>query len=377
MTNKIVWTETVVQLKDLIPADYNPRKMSSKEKKDIQKSIEQFGRVEPIILNTGTRSNCVIGGHQRIKIYADLGITEVEAKIPSRELSLNEEKELNLRLNKNSGSWDMEKLTEMSVDLLLDVGFEDEDLNGIFDDVETLEDGYNIEKAKKEITEPRVRTGEIWQLGDHKLLVGDSTDLESVQKLMDNEKADIVYEDSPYNIGLSYSKGIGGNGDKYGGSYSSKDDSKKDIDFLKFLEKSLEVAKQIAKPNSHFFYWCDSSNLWMLQTLYNKLGIENKRVCIWIKNNQNPTPKISFNKVYEPCVYGITGKPYLNPGIKNANEILNQEVTSGNQLHDEIQEMFDIWMVKRDNAQEYLHPTQKPVTLNEKARQAASRESGE
>jgi DNA modification methylase len=366
MTNKIVWTETVVQLKDLIPADYNPRKMSSKEKKDIQKSIEQFGRVEPIILNTGTRSNCVIGGHQRIKIYADLGITEVEAKIPSRELSLNEEKELNLRLNKNSGSWDMEKLTEMSVDLLLDVGFEDEDLNGIFDDVETLEDGYNIEKAKKEITEPRVRTGEIWQLGDHKLLVGDSTDLESVQKLMDNEKADIVYEDSPYNIGLSYSKGIGGNGDKYGGSYSSKDDSKKDIDFLKFLEKSLEVAKQIAKPNSHFFYWCDSSNLWMLQTLYNKLGIENKRVCIWIKNNQNPTPKISFNKVYEPCVYGITGKPYLNPGIKNANEILNQEVTSGNQLHDEIQEMFDIWMVKRDNAQEYLHPTQKPVTLNEK-----------
>jgi DNA modification methylase len=260
----------------------------------------------------------------------------------------------------------MEKLTEMSVDLLLDVGFEDEDLNGIFDDVETLEDGYNIEKAKKEITEPRVRTGEIWQLGDHKLLVGDSTDLESVQKLMDNEKADIVYEDSPYNIGLSYSKGIGGNGDKYGGSYSSKDDSKKDIDFLKFLEKSLEVAKQIAKPNSHFFYWCDSSNLWMLQTLYNKLGIENKRVCIWIKNNQNPTPKISFNKVYEPCVYGITGKPYLNPGIKNANEILNQEVTSGNQLHDEIQEMFDIWMVKRDNAQEYLHPTQKPVTLNEK-----------
>jgi hypothetical protein len=217
MTNKIVWTETVVQLKDLIPADYNPRKMSSKEKKDIQKSIEQFGRVEPIILNTGTRSNCVIGGHQRIKIYADLGITEVEAKIPSRELSLNEEKELNLRLNKNSGSWDMEKLTEMSVDLLLDVGFEDEDLNGIFDDVETLEDGYNIEKAKKEITEPRVRTGEIWQLGDHKLLVGDSTDLDSVQKLMDNEKADIVYEDSPYNIGLSYSKGIGGNGDKYGG----------------------------------------------------------------------------------------------------------------------------------------------------------------
>jgi DNA modification methylase len=273
---------------------------------------------------------------------------------------------LNLRLNKNVGSWDLDLLKNFDLDTLLDVGFDDEYLNGIFDDVETLDDNYDVEKAKKEITEPRAKTGEIWQLGDHKLLVGDSTDLASVQKLMGTEKADIVYEDSPYNIGLSYSKGIGGNDDKYGGSFTSKDDSKNEEDFLMFLEESLETTKQIANLDCHYFYWCDSSNIWMLQTLYKKLGIENKRVCMWIKNNQNPTPKIAFNKVYEPCVYGITGKPHLNGGIKNANEILNQEVTSGNQLHDEIQEMFDIWMVKRDNASEYLHPTQKPVTLNEK-----------
>jgi DNA modification methylase len=318
------------------------------------------------VLNIGSRENIVIGGEQRINSYLDLGIKEVECMIPSRELTLEEEQKLNLRLNKNVGSWDLDLLKNFDLDTLLDVGFDDEYLNGIFDDVETLDDNYDVEKAKKEITEPRAKTGEIWQLGDHKLLVGDSTDLESVQRLMGTDKADIVYEDSPYNIGLSYSKGIGGNGDKYGGSFTSKDDSKKDEDFFKFLEKSLEVAKQIAKTNCHYFYWCDSSNLWMLQTLYNKMEIENKRVCMWIKNNQNPTPKISFNKVYEPCVYGITGKPYLNSGIKNANEILNQEVTSGNQLHDEIQEMFDIWMVKRDNVSEYLHPTQKPVTLNEK-----------
>jgi hypothetical protein len=60
---------------------------------------------------------------------------------------------------------------------LLDVGFDDEYLNGIFDDVETLDDNYDVEKAKKEITEPRAKTGEIWLLGEHRLLVGDSTDL--------------------------------------------------------------------------------------------------------------------------------------------------------------------------------------------------------
>jgi DNA modification methylase len=364
--NKITWSVVTKKVSDLSKNNYNPRLATDKDKADLKNSISEFGVVVPIVLNIGSRENIVIGGEQRINSYLDLGIKEVECMIPSRELTLEEEQKLNLRLNKNVGSWDLDLLKNFDLDTLLDVGFDDEYLNGIFDDVETLDDNYDVEKAKKEITEPRAKTGEIWQLGDHKLLVGDSTDLESVQRLMGTDKADIVYEDSPYNIGLSYSKGIGGNGDKYGGSFTSKDDSKKDEDFFKFLEKSLEVAKQIAKTNCHYFYWCDSSNLWMLQTLYNKMEIENKRVCMWIKNNQNPTPKISFNKVYEPCVYGITGKPYLNSGIKNANEILNQEVTSGNQLHDEIQEMFDIWMVKRDNVSEYLHPTQKPVTLNEK-----------
>jgi DNA modification methylase len=78
------------------------------------------------------------------------------------------------------------------------------------------------------------------------------------------------------------------------------------------------------------------------------------------------TPQVAFNKAYEPCVYGTVGKPSLNKNIRNLNEILNQEVGSGNQVHDEILEMITIWLDKRDNAQEYEHPTQKPITLAEK-----------
>ncbi|MCB9809350.1 DNA modification methylase [Candidatus Nomurabacteria bacterium] len=361
----LTWSHTTRLVSDLTANGYNPRKISEKEKRDLQDSINEFGRVAPIILNTGSRENIIIGGEQRIHIYADLGHTEIECMIPSRELTLDEEKELNLRLNHNTGSWDEELLKDFDMDMLLGVGFGDEELQNIFDDVELDEDDFDVDRAIKETTEPIVATGEIWQLGQHRLLVGDSTDLELVQKMMDGEQADIVWCDVPYNIGLDYAKGIGGSS-SYQGSFSKKDDSKKDTDYLSFLNASMEVTKAIAKDNNHFFYWSDSSYIWMMQTLYAQHDITNKRVCMWVKNNQNPTNKIAFNKVYEPCTYGVCGKPYLNTNMNNVNEILNQEVTTGNQVHDELIDMIDIWIEKRDDVNSYLHPTQKPVTLNEK-----------
>ena len=362
---KLVWSLTTRKVSDLTKNGYNPRKISESEKRDLENSVKEFGTVVPVVLNIGSRENIIIGGEQRIKIYADLGIENVECMVPSRELAPTEEKELNLRLNKNTGSWDENLLKDFDIDMLLGVGFGDEELQSLFDDVDLTEDDFDIEKALKETIASKVKTGEIWELGKHRLLVGDSTDVLSVQKLMDGNLADIVYCDPPYNIGLDYSKGVG-NKEKYQGSYSAKDDSKKDADYLDFIDKSIEVSKTVAKKDSHFFYWCDSSYLWITQTLYTKHDIDSKRVCMWIKNNQNPTHKIAFNKVYEPCVYGTIGKPYLNSGMNNTNEILNQEVTTGNQVHDEIIDMIDIWIEKRDNAKDYQHPTQKPVTLNEK-----------
>lgn len=362
---KITWSPATRKLGDLIKNGYNPRKLSENERRDLEKSVKEFGTVVPIVLNIGSRANTIIGGEQRVKVYADLGIEEVECMVPSRELTLEEERELNLRLNKNTGSWNEELLKEFDMSVLLDVGFGDEELQNLFDDVDVVDDDFNVEKALKETITPKVKTGEIWELGKHRLLVGDSTDKEAVTRLMNGDVADIVYCDPPYNIGLDYSKGVG-NKEKYQGSYSGKDDSKKDSEYMDFLDKSMEVAKSVSKKDAHLFYWCDSSYIGMVQSLYAKHKVNAKRVCLWLKNNQNPTHKIAFNKVYEPCVYGTLGKPYLNTGLNNINEILNQEVTTGNQVHDEILDMIDIWIEKRDNAQSYQHPTQKPVTLNEK-----------
>jgi DNA modification methylase len=356
---------TQVPIADLKVSNHNPRKWNDNQKQELKDAITKFGVVSPLVVNSFEgRKGIIIGGSFRYEVLKELGYVEVPCvyiNIPDLET----EKNLCLRLNKAGGSWDENLLREVDLDLLLEVGFGDDELQSMFDDVDVIEDDFDLKEAVKETKISKVKSGEIWQLGKHKLLVGDSTDESLVKKLMQDERADIVFCDPPYNIGLDYSKGVGG-ANKYDGTYSGKDDSKKDVDYGYFIEKSITTALSVSKPDTHFFYWCDSKYIWLLQTLYKKLGIESKRVCMWIKNNSNPTPQIAFNKVYEPCVYGIKGKPHLNKEFNNANEILNQEVTSGNQLQEEILEMMDLWIVKRDNTKEYLHPTQKPVSLNEK-----------
>lgn len=135
----IIWKVEKWKVKDLIPADYNPRKLSDKARADLQESVNRFGQAEPIVANT---NGTIIGGHQRITIYADLGIKETQVMIPSRKLSVKEEKELNIRLNKNVGEWDWEKVKKFfQVDELIGAGFEEDELKVWFG----LEEANNAE----------------------------------------------------------------------------------------------------------------------------------------------------------------------------------------------------------------------------------------
>lgn len=350
---KITWKIEKRKVKDLVPADYNPRKMTEQERRDLEDSIKEFGQVIPVVVNVGKRKDVLIGGHQRTTLYADLGYEDVEVMVPSRELTKEEEKKLNLRLNKNTGSWDFEKLKDINLEMLLDVGFGDEELQVFFDDVDMLDGDFNTGRAIKEIKTPIV-------------MCGDSTNPEDVKKLIGKDLADVVYCDPPYNIGLDYNKGVDNRKSIYGGSFDGKKDSKKDAEYAEFVATTLGNALAVAKPNTHVFYWCDEKYIWLLQTLFKENKVRNERVCLWIKNNAFPRPQSAFNKVYEPCVYGTRGKPYLNKGLNGLNEILNKEVSTGNQLHEDIFEIITLWLDKRDPTTEYQHPTQKPVTLAEK-----------
>lgn len=348
----------------LNPAIYNPRKWNDHAKAQLKQSIQKFGFIDPVIVNSAPkRKNIIIGGHFRYSIAKELGFTEVPViyvNIPD----IQKEQELNLRLNRNTGEWDFEVLKEFDIDLLLDVGFDDYDLSHIWDDVlETEDDTFNIEEELKKIKTPNTKSGDMFQLGKHRLICGDATDTAVIKKLLSKEKVNMIYCDPPYNISLDYNNGIGTKG-KYGGKTNDK---KSDVHYESFLKKTIRNALSVAYPDCHVFYWCDEKYIGLLQNLYQELGIENKRVCLWIKNNQNVTPQIAFNKAYEPCVYGVRGKPYLSPDLKNLSEILNREIDTGNRTIDDILDLFNIWLCKRLPTNEYEHPTEKPPTLHEKA----------
>lgn len=361
---KLAWRTERRKVRELIPADYNPRVMTEKDKKDLTESISTYGEVEPVVVNT---NNTLIGGHQRVSIYADLGIEEIDVRVPDRELSIEEEMRLNIRLNKNTGRWDKDKLKDFGVDMLLDVGFGSDDVSGIWDTGETEDDKHDekkeVEKAKKDL---RAKPGQLYQLGRHRLLCGDSTVLEDVARVVGEERIDVIYSDPPYNIGLDYSKGVGNKKGKYDGEYSAKSDSKADTDYLSFVNATMERALSFAKKDAHVFYWCDQRYIWAMQTLFIQNKVDNKRVCMWIKNNASPTPGVAFNKAYEPCVYGTRGRPYLNNNFRAFNEIINKETGTGNDLAQDIMDIMDLWIVKRETTQDYEHPTQKPTTLHEK-----------
>jgi DNA modification methylase len=353
-----------VPVKELKPSVYNPRKWDDKAIYDMTESIKRFGLCDPLLVNEApNRKNVVIGGHLRLKIATTLGFTEVPVvylNIPEIE----REKELNLRLNKNLGSWDEELLRAFDTGLLLDVGFTPDELNNFFDDVlEISDDGFNVKEELAKIITPETKMGDIYQLGDHRLICGDSLDENVVKKLVGDHKVSMVYCDPPYNIGLDYRKGIGTKGKYTPDNFVN--DSKKAGEYEEFIQTSLKNALSVSKPDTHIFYWCDEKYTWLIQTLYAKNNVTNRRICFWVKNNFDPTPQVAFNKVIEPCVYGTIGSPVLNPTLKNLSEVLNKEVNSVG-MYDDLMSIVQMWLVKRDNAADYEHPTQKPISLNEK-----------
>lgn len=321
--------------------------------------------IDPIIVNGApSRKNVVIGGHFRLHVGKEIGLTEmpvVYINIPD----IDKEKELNLRLNRNIGAWDYELLQSFDVDLLVGVGFDDADLAGIFDNVMEIEDdGFDVDEELKKIKTPEAKPGDLYQLGSHRLICGDAHDPQVLQRLFgEGKKAVAIYTDPIYNIGLDYDRGLGGKAN-YGGTVNDK---KTREEYKLFLETGMKNALSVADPNCHVFYFCDQVYIGLVQDLYREQGIDNRRVCLWVKNGHNPTPGVAFNKAYEPCVYGTRGKPPLSDQPKNLNEILNKEVGTGNRAIDDIIDLFDIWLVKRLAGNEYEHPTAKPPTLHEKA----------
>lgn len=338
----------------------NPRKITSEKFAQLIERIKSRGFHDVIKIDT---DNTILSGNQRKKALQKLGIKEVTVLVPNRKLTNEERDKVGLESNTNDGEWDTDLLQSFSINLLADVGLDVGELSDMWaENLEAEDDDFDEAKELAKIIKPKTKLGDLIIMGQHKLLCGDSTNPTVLKKLFGKERASMIYSDPLYNLkgGVSYSSGVGGKSN-YGGNVN---DTRTDNEYEEFLRKSMIAALAMTKIDAHVFYWSDQSYIWMIQTLYRELGITNRRVCLWLKNGQNPTPGVAFSKAFEPCTYGTIGKPFISTNLQNANEVMNGEMTTGNSLHEEVS---DLWLSKRLAGKDYTHATSKPPKLHEKA----------
>jgi DNA modification methylase len=281
----------------LIPADYNPRKdlkPGDPEYEKLKRSIEQFGYVEPVIWNKTTSH--VVGGHQRLKVLLDLGLTEVECVVI--EMDEEKEKALNIALNRISGDWDKDKLMLLIADLQgadFDVsltGFEPAELDTLFKD--SLKDGIHDDDfdVDAELKKPKLsKQGDVWQLGPHRLVCGDSTKADTFTALMDGKLANLVVTDPPYNVNYEGTAG------------KIKNDNMNNEAFYDFLLAAFKnTAAAMTKDASIYVFHADTEGL-NFRRAFKAAGFYLSGTCIW-KKQSLVLGRSPYQWQHEPVLFG-------------------------------------------------------------------------
>lgn len=321
----------ILSISDLELMEDNPRLISGKELKSLCNDIKNdpnFLLQRPPLVNDTRGRKIVYAGSQRLRAAKLNGQKEIYVWL-EKDVPKSVQDERMMKDNLHRGEWDIEKLQNFDTGFLSDVGFGADFLSSVFKEcLEVVDDGFDIDKELEEIKHPVTKTGDIYILGTHRLICGDSQDVEVIRKIFTKERASMAYCDPPYNIGLSYDKGIKGNSTKKTYTNSKFSDNMKLEDYRAWIVKSIQNAKDVCRTEgAHIFYWCDPKFIGLIQDAFRIANVKNKNVCFWLKNQFNPVTQIAFNRIMEPCIYGTVGKPYLFNEIKNLSEVLNKEVT--------------------------------------------------
>jgi len=286
-----------IQTERLIPADYNPRKdlkPGDPEYEKLKHSLEEFGYVEPVIWNKTT--SYVVGGHQRLKVLLDMGITEVECVVV--EMDAEKEKALNVALNKISGDWDKDKLALLIADLQgadFDVsltGFDPGEIDDLFKD--SLKDGIKDDDfdVDAELQKPAVaKLGDVWLLGRHRLVCGDSTKADTFTALMDGKLANLVVTDPPYNVNYEGTAG------------KIKNDNMGNEAFYDFLLAAFtNTEAAMAQDASIYVFHADTEGL-NFRKAFSDAGFQLSGCCIW-KKPSLVLGRSPYQWQHEPVLFG-------------------------------------------------------------------------
>ena len=285
-----------ISVGELKPAKYNPRKKlrpGDKEYEQIKNSITEFGFADPLVVNADMT---IIGGHQRLTVAMDLGYTEVPCAVV--DVDKTREKALNIALNKITGAWDENLLADLLQELseadfnIEYTGFDLPEAEQLFNkvhDKDVKEDDFDVEE---ELKQPAFsKEGDIWHMGRHTVICGDSTKAETYDRLMGDTLANLVLTDPPYNVNVEETAG------------QILNDNMEDGDFYKFLFAAYSnMHEHLAKDGSIYVFHADTEGL-NFRKAFKEAGFKLSGCCIW-KKNSLVLGRSPYQWQHEPCLYG-------------------------------------------------------------------------
>ena len=341
----------VVKIKDIKSNPNNPRVIKDDKFHKLCESIKAFPKMlelRPIVVNDDM---VVLGGNMRLKALKHIGLTEAPV-IKASELTEDQQRQFIIKDNAGFGEWDWDMLAnEWDVQELeswcIDVpAFAETELEAEEDDFEVPEDGIETD----------ICIGDLFEIGEHRLLCGDSTDSDAVARLMDGEKADMVFTDPPYNIGFKgtmSSTSVDGKIVNFKTENTKYDDIKNDLhsqeEFSNFIKSIIKNIILFCKGGWYISFSSSTLNE-LLNPLY-ELNVEYKSIIIWVKNQANMGGG-HYKRRYEPIVYGY-----------------NENIFYGESFKEE-----DVWEFQRTLKND-LHPTMKPIPLIENALNKSSKKN--
>jgi DNA modification methylase len=350
-----------VKLEELTEFEGNPRRMKTDWFAKLRTSINEHGFIGVIVIDENNR---IIAGHQRVRALRQMGHTAPIDAIRLVGYTETELKAVNLALNQINGDWNTEKLTTWLSELkdadynIYLAGFDDSDLEELdieLTDEEIEEDLAELESVSEEAGEcymPFIITGDLIELGEHRLLCGDSTDPAQVKRLMDGELAHLVFTDPPYNVNYGEFNKTRRRGKDWTDTYCpDNEDNMTREGYAEFLKSIVRNAKENTIEYAHYYVWFAMQYLPELTGTFIANDIDYDKVPIIWKKQTLPVSWANYKRNYEPCLFGGKGATTAN---KNSRWFGPNNERA-------------VWEIDADSNNKYIHPTQKPTALAEKA----------
>ena len=306
-----------LRLAEIYPYENNPR-LNDDAVADVIESIKQCENLDPIEID---EDNVILSGHTRLKALIKLGYSETECV---RYIGLTDEQKRKYRLLANKTGekalWDLDKLEEE----LADLDFGGFDFGFDLDLPDTEEKPEIVEDDPPEEGEPLAKVGDLWLLGNHRLICGDSTNVDTVLRLMDGQKADMLLTDPPYNVDYTGATKA---------ALKIMNDHMNDREFRDFLSAAFSCADRVMRNGAVFYIWHADTESFNFRAACRDVGWQVRECLIWNKNSM-VMGRQDYHWKHEPCLYGWKdGASHLWASDRKQTTVLNFERPNRNDLH--------------------------------------------